>query len=46
MCKPKLSSEGLIISGGWHILLAQNAIDNNTFSFNHDIGPKNQGISK
>jgi hypothetical protein len=43
MCKPKLSSEGLIISDGWHILLAQNAIGNNTFSFNHDVGPKNRG---
>lgn len=39
MCKPRTSSEGLIISGGWHLLLAQDAIDNNAFSFNHDIGP-------
>lgn len=39
MSRPKYSSEGLIISGGWHLLLGQDAIDNNSFSFNHSKGP-------
>ena len=43
MCKPKLSSEALIVSNGWHILLSGNAIHNNSFSFGQAQAPKQYG---
>lgn len=34
----------LIISRGWHVLLAQDAIENNSFSFNQNLAPRQRGI--
>ena len=45
MTLPKLSSEELIIVNGWNLLLGQAAVENNSFSFYHEKGPKNRGIS-
>lgn len=46
MCRPRLSSEALIISNGWHLLLSENVIHNHIFSFCQSQAPKNQGIYK
>lgn len=43
MSRPKLSSEGLIVSNGWHVLLSGDVIHNNSFSFCQSQAPSNFG---
>lgn len=40
MCEPRLSSEALIVSNGWHLLLTGEAIHNHAFSFGQTLAPK------
>jgi hypothetical protein len=40
MAEPKMSGEELIILNGWNMLLGKSAVENHSFSFHHEKGPK------
>jgi hypothetical protein len=43
MCQPRMSSEALIVSNGWHMLLSGDIIHNHCFSFGQAQAPKQYG---
>lgn len=40
MAVPRMSDEELVVINGWHMIVGQNCIENHSFSFHHEKGPK------